>query len=132
MALSASRTISVSIRCQLSKVYEFLAAPENFPKWATGLCKAITKTGDEWLAETPQGSMKVQFTGRNDFGVVDHFIYPAPGVEIYVPMRVIANGTGSEVIFTLFRLPEMSDEKFAEDAGWVARDLRAVKELLEA
>jgi hypothetical protein len=68
--------------------------------------------------------MKVQFTGRNDFGVVDHFIYPAPGVEIYVPMRVIANGTGSEVIFTLFRLPEMSDEKFAEDAGWVARDLR--------
>ena len=132
MAMSESRTISVSIRCQLSKVYDFIAAPENFPKWATGLCKSITKTGDEWIAETPQGSMKVRFTERNDFRVVDHFISPAPGVEIYVPLRVIANGSGSEVIFTLFRLPEMSDDKFAEDAEWVAQDLRALKELLEA
>jgi hypothetical protein len=132
MAMSESRTISVSISCQLSKVYEFVSVPKNFPKWATGRCKSITKTGDEWIAETPQGSMKVQFTERNDFGVVDHFIYPAPGVEIYVPVRVIANGTGSEVIFTLFRLPDMSDDKFAEDAEWVARDLKALKELLEA
>src|SRR5262249_54493073 len=100
MAMSESRTLSVSISCQLSKVYEFLAVPENFPQWATGLCTSITKTGGEWIAETPQGSMKVRFTERNDFGVVDHFIYPAPGVEIYVPMRVIANGTGSEVSFT--------------------------------
>jgi hypothetical protein len=80
----------------------------------------------------PQGPMQVRFTERNAFGVVDHFIYPAPGVEISVPLRVIANGTGSEVLFTLFRLPEMSDDKFAEDAAWVARDLRALKELLEA
>jgi hypothetical protein len=132
MTMSESRTLSVSIGCPLRKAYDFLSAPENFPQWATGLCKSIKKTGDEWLAETPQGAMTVRFTERNAFGVVDHFIYPAPGVEIYVPMRVIANGTGSEVLFTLFRLPEMSDAKFAEDAAWVARDLRVLKELLEA
>jgi hypothetical protein len=132
MAISESRTLSVSIGCPLRKAYEFLAAPENFPQWATGLCTSITKTGDEWLAETPQGAMPVRFTERNDFGVVDHVICPAPGVELYVPLRVIANGTGSEVLFTLFRLTAMSDAKFAEDAAWVARDLRALKELLEA
>jgi hypothetical protein len=47
-------------------------------------------------------------------------------------MRILSNGTGSEVLFTLFRLPEMSDEKFAQDAEWVKRDLDALKNLLEA
>jgi hypothetical protein len=46
-------------------------------------------------------------------------------------MRVIANGTGSEVLLTLFRLPDMTVEAFARDAEWVERDLKALKELLE-
>jgi hypothetical protein len=46
-------------------------------------------------------------------------------------MRVIANGTGSEVLFTLFRLPDMTAEAFARDAEWVERDLKALKALLE-
>ena len=36
-------------------------------------------------------------------------------------MLAIANGKGSEIIFTLIRQPEMSDEKFAEDAKWVEK-----------
>ena len=76
--------------------------------------------------------MKVRFTERNGFGVLDHYVIPEPGPKIYIPMRVISNGTGSEVLFTLFRLSEMSDEKFAEDAEWVKRDLNALKILLEA
>jgi hypothetical protein len=46
-------------------------------------------------------------------------------------MRVLSNGSGSEVLFTLFRLPDMSDEKYAEDMRLVDRDLRALKDLLE-
>jgi hypothetical protein len=54
-------------------------------------------------------------------------------VEIYVPLRVVANGdAGSEVLLTLFRRPGMSDEKFAADAEWVLSDLRKLKALLEA
>jgi hypothetical protein len=87
---------------------------------------------DEWIAETPQGPMKVRFTERNNFGVLDHYVIPELGVEVYIPMRVIADGGGSELIFTVFRLPGMSNEKFAEDAKWVERDLEALKNLLEA
>ena len=76
--------------------------------------------------------MKVRFTERNSFGVLDHYVIPELGVEVYIPLRVIANGTGSELIFTLFRLSDMSDEKFAADAEWVMRDLNALKSLLEA
>ncbi len=127
-----SRTISIRINRPADMVYDFMSVPENFPKWASGLGKSLTKTDGEWTVETLQGPMKVGFTERNSFGVLDHYVIPESGLEIYIPMRVISNGTGSELIFTLFRLSGMSDEKFAEDAEWVKRDLNAVKNLLEA
>ena len=76
--------------------------------------------------------MKVRFTKRNDFGVLGHHVKPGGGPEIYIPMRVIANGKGCEVLFTLFRQPGVSDEKLAADAEWAMRDLTALKKMLEA
>jgi hypothetical protein len=52
------------------------------------------------------------------------------GPEIYVPMRVIPNGDGAEVLFTLFRQPDMSDAKFAADAEWAGCDLLVLKALV--
>jgi hypothetical protein len=46
-------------------------------------------------------------------------------------MRVVPNGSGSEVIFILFRQPGISDARYAEDMKLVDRDLRTLKELLE-
>lgn len=114
--ITESRTISVSVNCPVREVYEFASNPENLPQWASGLS---------------QGPVKVKFTELNPFGVLDHYITLPQGVEIYVPMRVVANGLGSEVSLTLFRQPDMSKEKFAEDANWVKRDLTTLKKLLE-
>jgi len=127
-----SRNLSVQIRRNPRDVYNFTSVPENFPRWASGLGKSLKRKNGEWIAETPQGPIKVRFTERNEFGILDHYVIPESGVEIYIPMRVIPNGSGSELIFTLFRLSDVSDEKFAEDAEWVMRDLAALKNLLEA
>lgn len=127
-----TRNLSVSINRRAREVYDFASVPENFPQWATGLGKSLKKVNDAWIAETLQGPVKVRFTERNDFGVLDHYVIPEPGTEVYIPMRVIANGAGSELIFTLFRRPDMSDEKYAEDVAWVMRDLNTLKRLLEA
>ncbi len=127
-----SRNLSVQINRNPRDVYNFTSVPENFPRWASGLGKSLKRVAGEWVAETPQGPMKVRFTGRNEFGILDHYVMPEPGVEIYIPLRVIPNGSGSELIFTLFRLSDMSDEKFAADVDWVIRDLTALKTLLEA
>ena len=54
------------------------------------------------------------------------------GTTIRNPMRVVPNGESSEVSFTLFQLPGMSDEEFARDAGMVEADLRTLKRVLEA
>jgi hypothetical protein len=127
-----SRNLSVSINRDAGDVYNFISVPENFRLWASGLGKALQKVNGEWVAETPEGPVKVRFSERNELGVLDHWVSPKPGLQIYIPMRVIPNGSGSELIFTLFRLPDMSDEKFAADAEWVMRDLSSLKNLLES
>jgi hypothetical protein len=126
-----SKTITVRIARAQAEVYDFTSGPENFPRWGSGLAKSLKKVNTEWIAEAPEGQVKVRFTERNNFGILDHYVAIRPGVDVYIPMRVIANGTGSEVIFTLFRLPDMTDETFARDVEWVERDLRALKALLE-
>jgi hypothetical protein len=46
-------------------------------------------------------------------------------------MRVVQNGEGSEVIFTLFQIVDMSDERFAEDIRMVEQDLKHLKSIME-
>jgi len=46
-------------------------------------------------------------------------------------MGVFPNNDGSELVFTVYRRPDMSDQEFAEDAKAVERDLAKLKTLLE-
>jgi hypothetical protein len=46
-------------------------------------------------------------------------------------MRVFRNNEGSELVFTPYRRPDVSDQEFAEDAEAVERDLAKLKTLLE-
>ena len=75
--------------------------------------------------------MGIRIAPKNEFGILDHTVTPAPGVEVFVPMRVVPNGSGSEVIFTLFQQPGMSDEDFARDQGMVVEDLASMKKVIE-
>ena len=132
MTTYETKTISISIERDWRDVYEFAAEPRNFPRWASGLGSDYEKVGEAWRAQGPEGPIRIWFTPPNKLGVVDQRVVTASGAEILVPMRVMPNGTGAEVAFTLFRQPEMSAEIFARDAAWVARDLAALKALLEA
>lgn len=124
--------LSIWIDRDLATVYDFLHRPENFPRWAAGLAKGLRRAPDgDWLGTGPDGEIRVRFTPRNEYGVVDHQVFLPDGEVISVPLRVIANNGGSEVTLTLFRLPEMSDEIFARDAGWVRRDLAQLKAAVE-
>jgi len=130
-----ARTISVSISRDPHDVYAFAANPANLPRWASGLSglgTPIEQAGDARVVQTPEGPVTIRFTAPNPFGVLDHWVRPATGGEVYAPMRVIPNGAGSQVLFTLHRLPAMSADQFAADAAWVERDLVALKALLES
>jgi hypothetical protein len=125
------RHIAVSINRPANEVYEFAANPENLPRWATGLGGSIRREKGEWVADGPMGRVRIRFAERNGFGILDHDVILDSGVTFHNPMRVLPSGRRSEVIFTLLRQPDVTDEKFSEDANWVEKDLKILKAVLE-
>lgn len=132
MSVQTARHIGVSIDRPIEEVYGFLAEPRNFPKWAEGLGHGFEHVeGMTFMAQTPMGRMRVMFSEPNRYGVLDHAVIPESGAPMHNPMRAIANGNGTEVVFTLYKRPEMSDDDFVHDADWIIGDLRRLKALLE-
>jgi len=135
------RVLTVSIECPVTAVAIYLADPRNFPEWASGLAGGLTPrsayaptsdTGSEWLTNTPEGPIAIRFSPANAFGVADHWVHLPDGTVVYVPLRAVANGEGSEVSLTLFRFPGMDAARFQADVEWVERDLASLKRVLEA
>lgn len=125
------KKLSVAISRPAAEAYAFLSQPENFPKWASGLGRALRQVDGEWIADTEHGPARVRFSEPNALGVLDHAVTLPQGRSVYVPLRLVARGRGCELELTLFRQPDMSDAQFAADAEWVMRDLGAAKRLLE-
>ncbi len=125
------RVITTSIGRDWRDVYAFAGAPENLPLWAAGLASGVRRDGADLIADSPSGFVRVRFVPANDYGVLDHTVTLPDGTEVYVPLRVVANGSGAEVIFTLYQLAHMSDADLARDAEMVETDLATLKGLLE-
>jgi hypothetical protein len=126
-----SRHLSERIDRPAGQVYAFASDPANLPRWAPGLGDSVEQADGQWFVGTPAGRVRLAFAPRNDFGILDHFITLSSGEVIYVPMRVIAHESGSEVLFTLRRRAGMTDAEFKADADAVAADLARLKHVLE-
>lgn len=126
-----SKFISVLIQRPVEEVYRFASLPENMPKWAAGLSGSISQEDDHWISVSPMGKVKVYFTRKNDFGILDHDVILESGAKFHNPLRVFKNGDKSEIVFTLFRMPGVSEDDFNRDAEMVLKDLKKLKSLLE-
>jgi hypothetical protein len=129
---SDSKQISEWIDRRAADVYEYASDPANLPQWAPGLGSSVENVDGQWFVQTPAGRVGFTFVERNKYGVLDHEVTLPSGEVIYNPMRVVPDGDGCEVLFSLRRLPDMSDEDFARDAGFVQADLTRLKHVLEA
>ncbi|ATA57426.1 hypothetical protein D3C87_547330 [compost metagenome] len=130
-----SRVITQRVHCEWRDAYALASDPKRLPDWASGLAKsALVPHGDHWIVRTPEsGEARMRFAPPNDLGVLDHWVAPEGVPEVYLPFRVIGVAPGvCELQFTLLRQPHMDDAAFARDAGWIARDLQALRRLLEA
>lgn len=115
----------------VDEVYDYASNPAHLPAWASGLGSSVELVNGQWLAESPMGRVAFAFVPRNTYGVLDHDVTLPSGETIFNPMRVIADGIASEVVFTLHRQPGTRDEDFARDADAVSADLATLKRLLE-
>ena len=126
-----SQTLSVSIKSSSANVYNFVSQPINLPIWAKTFVHSIRQSRGEWEIETAQGMARIRIAPKNDLGILDHTLKFPAGLEVTVPMRVVANGDGCEVLFTVFHQPEMTDEAYAADLKMVEQDLQSLKAWME-
>lgn len=129
--LRPARHLSVGIRRAPAEVYRYAADPAHLPAWASGLASGVRYVDGTWIADSPMGQVSIAFAPDNDLGVLDHDVTLPTGATVHNAMRVLPNGAGSEVVFSVFQLPGTSDEQFEQDTRWVLRDLEALKRALE-
>ena len=130
---SRSRHIGIGIDRPAGEVYAVAADPLNLPRWAAGLAgAAVEHDGERWFTDSPMGRVTFSFVPRNDFGVLDHDVTLPSGETVHNPLRVIGDGDGCEVVFTLRQRPGMSEADFRRDAEAVEKDLAALKSLVES
>ncbi|MCX7522247.1 SRPBCC family protein [Microbacterium sp. STN6] len=126
-----ARHVSQPIERDTAAVAAFAGDPRNLPLWAAGLSAGIRLEGQRWLTDSPMGVVEVAFVGPVEHGVLDHDVVMPDGTRVHNPLRVLRNGDGSEVVFTLFQRPGMSEADFEHDAEMVRTDLARLRELLE-
>jgi hypothetical protein len=126
-----SKTVNIFISSPVEKVYRYVSDIAHLPEWGKTFCRSARKMGTGWVIETPQGPVKIRMAEKNNLGVLDHTITTASGRDVLVPVRVVPNGTGCEVIFTVFQQTDILDKNYAKDINLVKKDLRALKKVME-
>jgi hypothetical protein len=129
----ASEVITVSIRRPYAEVYEFLADPMNFTRWASAPDSIMEPLGgNDWLVDLPSGRNVIRLATRNAYGVFDYQVF-APGEDggPTVPARLVPNQEGADFSLVWFRREGMSEEQYRSEIEWAASDMQRLKVLLE-
>jgi hypothetical protein len=130
--VTRSDTQAIEIEAGPADLFDFLADPENLPRWAVGFCRGIRRDGGQWLVMTAEGEVGIRYVTDRQLGVIDFYISPAPGVELAAYSRVLPNGDGAEYVFTQFQSPGMPDGVFAGQVAALTEELRILQGLIRA
>lgn len=125
-----AHTVSVAVAVDPGKAYAYASDPTNLPAWTPDFVKTIERRGELWIAQTVLGEARFRFCPTNTFGVLDHDVELRSGT-FHSPMRVIPNGLGCEILFTVLQLPGMTDEEFNADLETIRNDLKTLRTVLE-
>jgi len=133
MATLPTKTIAVTIDAPFEQVVADLADPATHPEWATEFFAgpAIPRTADEADVTVPMmgGPAQMRIESHPDQGVVNVFLAPARGsYGPPLPVRVVPNGGGVDVVWTLARFPGMSDGQWTAALESMERELANLRD----
>ena len=130
--MPASSTVSLSIRRPVDEVYAFLFDPANLVHWVFGGDQGLRQLSErEWAVETAVGPRVMRYSGRNEAGILDYWSTAEGTSPHLMPMRVFANGEGTELTQTFHQRPEHSIAQWQSTIEWCMADLYAMKSVLE-
>jgi carbon monoxide dehydrogenase subunit G len=132
MSIQRAAVVHISILAAPQSVVAFLTDMENWKTWAPWVRSVTRQSEGSWSLDTTDGAMTVQFVEPNSFGILDHRVTLASGMTVHNAMRVVPNGSGSELEMLVMQSPEMSTEQFDRDLQAVTDDFARLKTAAEA
>lgn len=133
MAIQVTRTVTVSIDADFHTVAADLADPMTHSEWAHRFFagpSTPTSADGEVLARVPMMGGKVRYKVEADAarGIFDLFLAPE-GTPFGppIPVRLIRNGDGVDVLWTLSRAPGVPDADWQAGLTAMTEELWALK-----
>ncbi len=132
MSTMTTDTVRITIDAPFHEVVSDLADPATHPEWGTEFFSGPARPGEEGevIVTVPRmgGEVRAKVDADPGSGRID--LYLAPQGQPFgppLPVRVIPNADGVDVLFTLARFPGQSDAEWAEGLASMERELTKLK-----
>jgi cold-inducible RNA-binding protein len=122
-----AKTLTASLPGNPQTIFAFIADSENLSSWFSSFCRSLRRENGSLLVESPRGAVPVRFV-RNDHSLVlDIVVQPAEGIELTHAIRLLSNGEGAEMVWTLVKPLGLLDSVFHEQLRWAGSALNALR-----
>ena len=124
--MARSRTISVIVRKKTGDAFDAIlqVPPKMIPD--------AKMNDDGWWSFTGlHGKSQLKFNENKSLGILDHQ-YVDEESSWNVPMRVVSSGNFSEVVITLNKPDELSDEQFDQRISEIGEMIDTMKKIIES
>ncbi|MEO0930858.1 MAG: hypothetical protein AAFY14_09435 [Pseudomonadota bacterium] len=134
--MNPTRTLTVDIDAPFSAVMSELSDPMQHPSWATEFFdgEAEVDTNNEVCVCVPRlgGICRMKVEADVELGIVDIYLARKPDeFGKPLPVRVIENGQGATVLWTLSQFPGLPDDAFTAGCASMQLELDTLKSKLE-
>lgn len=124
--MDRSRTISITVEKKTGDAFDAILQipPKMMPD--------AKISADGWWSFTgPHGKSRLKFNENRTLGILDHQ-YVDEESSWNVPMRVVSNGDFSEILITLNKPEELSDEQFNQRMFEIDEMMQTMKNIIES
>ncbi|MCV0373575.1 MAG: hypothetical protein K5793_08500 [Nitrosarchaeum sp.] len=123
--MARSRTLSFTVKRRTGDTFDAIL---NSP--AKMMSDAVKSDDGWWMFSTPRGPAKLKFNENRSFGILD-CVYIDEESKWDVPMRVVPSAEESEIMITLIKPENISDEQFNQRMDEIGQAFSNLKSLIE-
>ena len=124
--MTRSRTLSITVNKKTGEVFDAIlkVPPKMMPD-------AKLHNDGWWSFTGPHGKSRLKFNENKQLGILDHE-YIDEESKWNVPMRVISSGDFSEVVITLNKPDELTDDQFDQRMSEIGEMIISMKNIIES
>jgi len=124
--VSRSRTISITVKKNVGDAFDAILQipPKLMPD---------AKMNDDgwWFFTGPHGKSQLKFNENKSLGILNHQ-YIDEESSWNVPMKVVSSGNFSEVVITLNKPDELTDDQFDQRISEIGEMVVTMKNIIES